>query len=125
MTLLRPPSILSLMPAALRSLLGLTLGALLSVTCGPPGPPGGDCRFNPNCGGGLGGLCDVDSQCASGHCCDKPSCAHGMCTFECKNDAGCPATMRCDGGTCYFGCNGVADCAVGQECTKKGVCHWN
>ncbi len=108
----------------LPSLLGLTLGALLSVACGPPGPVGGSCRFDPNCAGGFGAFCGADPQCASGHCCTKDACNGGMCTVKCDNDAGCPAGMLCDGGTCYFGCNSVADCAAGQECTKQDVCHW-
>lgn len=109
----------------LRSVLGLALGALLSVTCGPPGPPTGDCRYDPNCAGGLGGFCDKDKDCFSGHCCGKDSCAGGMCTYQCKVDANCPQGMLCDGGVCYFACSNPGDCSPGQDCTKEGVCHWN
>jgi len=106
-------------------LLGFLLGAALSVTCAPPGPPGGDCRFNPNCPGGVGGFCDRDNECASGHCCDKKACDGGMCTYPCDSDPECPVGMLCDGGTCYFACDNVADCASGQHCKGDGVCRWD
>lgn len=109
----------------LASLLGLTLGALFSVTCGPPVPVGGDCRFDPNCPGGIGGFCDNNGDCLSGHCCKKNECADGMCTTKCDKDPDCPVGMLCEGGTCYFACDTVADCAQGQECKKSGVCQWD
>jgi hypothetical protein len=109
----------------LTSLLGLALGALVSVTCGPPGPVGGDCRFDPNCPGGIGGFCDSNQECGSGHCCKKNECADGMCTVKCDKDPDCPAGMLCESGTCYFSCDSEADCAVGQECKNRGVCYWD
>lgn len=108
----------------LGSLLGLSLGALLSVTCGPPAPVTGNCRYDPHCAGGLGAFCDKNADCFSGHCCGKDSCGGGMCTYKCDNDAQCPAGMLCDGGTCYFSCAGPTECANGQDCTKQDVCHW-
>ena len=111
--------------AWLRPLLGLTLGALLSVTCGPPGPPVGDCRYNPDCGGGLGGFCDRDSECGSGYCCERKECDHGMCTFDCDSDPECPAGMLCQHDTCFFSCNNHGDCARGQKCKHGRVCEWD
>lgn len=107
------------------SLLGLALGALLSITCAPPGPPGGDCRFNPHCAGGVGGFCDKDVECASGHCCTNKACDGGMCTFECDADSECPVGMLCDGGNCFYACDTAAECAAGQKCKGDGVCRWD
>lgn len=113
----------------LGSLLGLSLGALLSVTCGPPVPPGGDCRYNPHCVpvGGLGGLgayCNHNADCGSGHCCEKNECDGGMCTYECKGDPDCPAGTLCEHGVCLYACAGEADCAPEQKCEHRGVCEW-
>lgn len=119
------PPVMPRSPGWLPTLLGLCLGALLSVTCGPPGPPGGDCRFDPHCPGGVGAYCDNDGECGSGHCCDKKECDGGMCTFECDDDHECPQGLLCEHGVCFYACSTAADCASGQKCKHDGVCEWD
>lgn len=111
--------------------LGLCVGVFLSVTCGPPlPPPGTDCRHNPNCNaaggiGGIGAYCDVNSQCASGHCCEKNECDGGMCTQSCKKDDDCPVDMLCEHDECFWICDHDSDCAPGQNCAHDNrVCEW-
>ncbi|HEY8379310.1 MAG TPA: hypothetical protein VIK91_22605 [Nannocystis sp.] len=110
----------------LASLIGLSFGALLSVTCAPPPPPGTDCRFNPHCGSGaIGAYCEHDGQCASGYCCESDHCDGGMCTQRCDADPECPPGMLCEHGTCFFACDHHDDCAPGQKCEHgHRVCEW-
>lgn len=95
-----------------------------------PGPYDGyneDCRFDPlHCGGGLGGVCDRDSDCASGYCCTEDSnCGGGMCTLPCDRDVDCPSYMACEHHVCFFRCDRDSDCANGQTCEHNNtICEW-
>lgn len=86
------------------------------------------CRFNPeSCGGGPGGACDRDSDCAQGlDCCeDDGNCGDGMCTTSCDRDGDCPFNMLCQHGLCFFACGADADCADGMSCEHGNtVCEW-
>ena len=97
--------------------------ALAAEAC--HGPPG-DCRYDPHCGGGIGGFCDDDRDCADGHCCDSKNCGGGMCTYHCDNDRDCPSDMGCEHDTCFFLCDNDRDCADGATCEHgKTVCEWD
>lgn len=100
----------------------LVAGFAVGVACGPPA---GDCRVNPHCGGGgLGAYCDHDNQCFDGWCCDKKECDGGMCSLHCDHDDECPGGMLCQHNACFFGCDVNANCAPGQECRHGRVCEW-
>lgn len=84
------------------------------------------CRFDPQCGGGIGGLCNEDDDCDEGFCCtDESNCAGGMCTYRCSDDADCPDDMACQHDKCFFVCNEDSDCADGMSCEHGAtVCEW-
>jgi len=108
------------------ALFSLLLGAVLGVACGPPGPGGGSCRYNPLCGTGeLGATCDRNSDCVDRQCCEKDECDGGTCSLRCDKDRDCPGGLSCHGGWCYFNCNVHADCASGQRCKNDRFCSWD
>jgi hypothetical protein len=85
------------------------------------------CRFDPGrCGGGLGGLCGSNADCAIGFCCREPKeCGGGMCTLTCRSDFDCPVDMACEHDRCFFACRSDLDCAEGQHCGHgHTVCEW-
>lgn len=83
------------------------------------------CRFDPDCGGGIGAFCDEESDCDEGICCDSGNCGGGMCTYRCDNDNPCPDDMACEHGTCFFTCDDDVDCAAGQSCEHgHTICEW-
>ena len=82
----------------MKAKLAIVLGALLGTLGGYACNHGGDCRFDPDCGGGIGGFCDVNRDCADGFCCRSDNCGGGMCTFECDRDSDCPDDMACEHG---------------------------
>lgn len=85
------------------------------------------CRFDPGeCGGGIGGDCVFDEDCQDGFCCREDSnCGGGMCTYACRSDADCPASMRCQHDICFFSCSIDDDCASGQRCEHDNtICEW-
>jgi hypothetical protein len=85
-----------------------------------------DCRFDPLCGGGIGGLCDTHDDCDTGFCCmESSNCAGGMCTYQCDSSSDCPDDMRCEHHVCFFACATDADCADGMSCEHgQTVCEW-
>lgn len=90
------------------------------------GPNSEECRFDPDCGGGLGGTCDKDRDCFEGFCCDSDNCGGGMCTLDCDGDRDCPDGMRCEHDICFFACDSDRDCAAGAQCEHGNtVCEWD
>jgi hypothetical protein len=83
------------------------------------------CRFDPYCGGGIGGFCGDAHDCDEGHCCDHDRCNAGMCTYSCREDRDCPEDMRCSHDVCFFACERDEDCASGFTCRHGNtVCEW-
>lgn len=84
----------------------LVFGALITASaCGGGGSLGYECRFNEDCGDGF--------------CCESPQCAHGMCTYDCRDDRDCPSDMGCDHDVCFFRCAGDVDCPLPFHCEHK------
>ena len=83
-----------------------------------------ECRFDPDCHGGIGGFCDSHHDCESGFCCESDNCGGGMCTVPCQGDGDCPHDMLCEHGVCFFACHSNADCAHGMSCEHGSVCEW-
>lgn len=111
--------------------LSVTPAVLLSCGAPPPTGSGGEydeiaqCRFDPGCNGGMGALCDGDTDCASGFCCTNGNCAGGMCTAPCDHDNDCPSNMLCEHKVCFFACDNNAECAEGMSCEHDNtVCEW-
>ncbi len=84
------------------------------------------CRFNPDCGGGVGSLCGSDDDCDEGVCCrETANCGGGMCTYPCTTSANCPSDMACEHGVCFFRCADDRDCAAGMSCEHSNtICEW-
>ncbi|MCC7536236.1 MAG: hypothetical protein IT379_08485 [Deltaproteobacteria bacterium] len=84
------------------------------------------CRYDPDCGGGIGGFCNDSGDCDDGFCCtDESNCAGGICTYRCNDDADCPDDMACEHDKCFFVCNDDSDCASGMSCEHGNtVCEW-
>lgn len=109
-------------------ILGLFCVVLLTMHCGGSSVASDLCRLNPkNCGGGAGTLCNDDRGCGVGLICctQKGNCGGGMCTFQCKADTDCPATMRCEHDVCFYRCERDEDCAPGMSCEHKNtICEY-
>ncbi len=111
----------------LETLRTLTLCALLgaaSLLASCTGDPE-FCRYDPECGGGIGSNCRTSDDCSDGFCCDSGNCGGGMCTYRCDADRDCPVEMACEHGTCFFTCSSDDDCAPGMSCEHGDtVCEW-
>ena len=105
-------------------ILGLALLAASLAGCG-----GDDdierCRFDPDCGGGIGGFCEDRRDCETDHCCTSDNCGGGTCAIVCDGDLDCPDDMLCEHGTCFFACSTDDDCADGMSCEHdETICEW-
>ncbi len=113
----------------MRSFLGDLLVVLLFAVTSmigacAPGPE--DCRYDPWCGGGIGGVCDSDGDCFDGFCCDTDNCGGGMCTYDCDEDSHCPPSMLCEHHVCFFTCDSDRDCAPEMSCEHGDtICEWD
>lgn len=85
------------------------------------------CRYDwYDCGGYIGGICDVDMDCVEGFCCTTDNCGNGMCTYHCDDDRDCPPSMGCEHDTCFYLCDSDSDCAHGWECEHGNtICEWD
>jgi hypothetical protein len=85
-----------------------------------------ECRFDPQCGGGIGSFCDSHGDCDTDFCCmESSNCAGGMCSYECDSSADCPDDMRCEHHVCFFACATNDECADGMSCEHGAtVCEW-
>lgn len=83
------------------------------------------CRFDPDCGGGIGGFCQDRTDCATDYCCESDNCGGGTCAVVCDGDLDCPEDMLCEHGSCFFACASDDDCAVGMSCEHgQTICEW-
>lgn len=84
------------------------------------------CRYDPQCGGGIGGFCGDSSDCDEGFCCTEESnCGGGMCTYRCDDDNDCPEDMACEHDKCFFRCDSDSQCAEGMSCEHgRTICEW-